>query len=61
MTFLGIILMIQGFGAVVAEHFFGRSFGLLHLWLDGGALTAVAAAVGVLGLALTITGLARND
>lgn len=56
MTFIGILLMIQGFGGLVAQQFFDRDFGLLHLWLDGGALTIVSAAVGVLGLVVTILG-----
>jgi hypothetical protein len=61
MTFLGIILMIQGFGALIADHFFDKSFGLLHLWLEGGALTAVAAGVGLLGLVVTVIGLTHDD
>ncbi|WP_327581007.1 hypothetical protein OHA25_34070 [Nonomuraea sp. NBC_00507] len=61
MTFLGIILMIQGFGALVAEHVFGKSFGLLHLWFEGGALTAVAAVAGLLGLMVTVLGLRHDD
>lgn len=52
--------MIQGFGGLVAEHVFDRGFGLLHLVLDGTALTAASAAVGLAGLALTIAG-ARQE
>lgn len=52
--------MIQGFGGLVAEHVFDRSFGLLHLVLHGTALTAASAAVGLAGLALTIAG-ARQE
>ncbi|TMR08769.1 hypothetical protein ETD86_46395 [Nonomuraea turkmeniaca] len=61
MTFLGIILMIQGFGALIADHFFDKSFGLLHLWFDGGTLTAVAAVVGLLGLVVMALGLRHDD
>ncbi|MFC4121078.1 hypothetical protein [Nonomuraea zeae] len=56
MVILGVLLMIQGFGGLIADQFFDRSFGLLHLWLDGGTLTAVSAAVGLLGLVVTVTG-----
>ncbi|MGI5289661.1 hypothetical protein ACQEVF_40855 [Nonomuraea polychroma] len=61
MTFLGIILMIQGFGALIAGHFFDKSFGLLHLWFDGGTLTAVATATGLLGLVVMVLGLRHDD
>ncbi|RVX42044.1 hypothetical protein EDD27_4661 [Nonomuraea polychroma] len=61
MTFLGIILMIQGFGALIAEHFFDKSFGLLHLWFDGGTLAAVATATGLLGLVVMVLGLRHDD
>jgi hypothetical protein len=61
MTFLGIVLMVQGFGALIADHFFGKNFGLLHLVFDGGALTVAAAVVGVLGLVVTVIGLAHDD
>ncbi|WP_188194062.1 hypothetical protein [Nonomuraea sp. SYSU D8015] len=61
MTFLGIILMIQGFGALIADHFFDKSFGLLHLVFDGGMLTAAAVVVGLIGLVMTGLGLAHDD
>ncbi|MFI7702508.1 hypothetical protein [Nonomuraea sp. NPDC049480] len=61
MTLLGIILMIQGFGALIADHFFDKSFGLLHLVLDGGMLTAAAVVVGLAGLLLTVVGLTNDD
>ncbi|WP_143590462.1 hypothetical protein [Thermoactinospora rubra] len=54
MGFLGVILMIQGFGGFVARQFFDRDFGLLHRWLDGGALTAAHLAAGILGLVLLL-------
>ncbi|MFG1945212.1 hypothetical protein [Nonomuraea sp. NPDC048826] len=57
MGFIGVILMIQGFGGFVARQFFDRDFGLLHLWLDGGVLTMVSLVVGVLGLVLSLTSL----
>jgi hypothetical protein len=56
MAFLGVLLMIQGFGGLIADHFFDKSFGLLHLWFEGGTLTAVSAAVGILGLVVTVLG-----
>ncbi|MBF8188177.1 hypothetical protein ITP53_21080 [Nonomuraea sp. K274] len=56
MAFFGVLLMIQGFGALVADHFFGSSFGLLHIWLDGGALTTASVALGLLGLVVTVLG-----
>ncbi|WP_165974631.1 hypothetical protein [Nonomuraea deserti] len=56
MAILGILLMIQGFGGLVAGFFFDRHFGLLHLVLDGGALTAASVVAGLLGLALTVFG-----
>ncbi|TDD13068.1 hypothetical protein [Nonomuraea diastatica] len=55
MAILGVLLMIQGFGGLIAG-FFDRDFGLLHLVLDGGALTAASAVAGLLGLALTVFG-----
>ncbi|MED7923620.1 hypothetical protein SMD20_05235 [Nonomuraea sp. LP-02] len=61
MTILGVLLMIQGFGALVAVHFFDRDFGLLHLVFDGGALTAAGIVTGVLGLALTVAGIVHGD
>ncbi|MGW0803894.1 hypothetical protein [Nonomuraea sp. NPDC002799] len=54
MAFLGVILMIQGFGGLIARHIFDRDFGVLHNWLDGGPLTAVNIAAGLAGLALTV-------
>ncbi|TDC08323.1 hypothetical protein E1267_10575 [Nonomuraea longispora] len=56
MAFLGVLLMIQGFGGLIAGFFFDRDFGLLHLVLDGGALTAASIVAGLLGLALTMVG-----
>ncbi|MER7368814.1 hypothetical protein [Nonomuraea wenchangensis] len=61
MTFLGVLLMIQGFGALVAVHVFDRDFGLLHLMFDGGALTVASIVTGVLGLALAVAGIAHGD
>ncbi|TDE58426.1 hypothetical protein E1295_05570 [Nonomuraea mesophila] len=55
MAILGVLLMIQGFGNLIAG-FFDRNFGLLHLVLDGGALTTASVVVGLLGLALTVLG-----
>ncbi|MEW9551604.1 hypothetical protein [Nonomuraea sp. NPDC050783] len=61
MTILGALLMIQGFGAFVARHFFDRDFGLLHLVFDGAALTVAALVTGLAGLALAIAGLVHDD
>ncbi|WP_433429432.1 hypothetical protein [Nonomuraea sp. CA-141351] len=61
MAFIGVLLMIQGFGSLIAEHVFGQSFGLLHRWIDGTPLTVVSALVGVAGLALTIFGARRES
>ncbi|WP_020547613.1 hypothetical protein [Nonomuraea coxensis] len=61
MTTLGALLMIQGFGALVAAHVFDRDFGLLHLVFDGGTLTAAAIVTGLLGLVLTVAGAAHGD
>ena len=41
MGILGFFLALQGFGGLVAAAF-GRHFGLLHLWVDGGAHTALS-------------------
>jgi hypothetical protein len=57
MGFIGVILMIQGFGGFVARQFFDRDFGLLHLWLDGATLTVVSVGLGVLGLVLALASL----
>ncbi|MFC4010466.1 hypothetical protein ACFOY2_24785 [Nonomuraea purpurea] len=61
MTFLGVLLMIQGFGSLIADRFFDKGFGLLHLVLDGGALTAAGVVVGLLGVALTVFGLRKGE
>ncbi|MFI7133210.1 hypothetical protein ACIBQ1_46565 [Nonomuraea sp. NPDC050153] len=61
MAFTGVILMIQGFGSLIANHFFGGNFGLLHLVLDGTALTVAGAVVGVAGLLLTIGAVAKDS
>ncbi|MFI9841764.1 hypothetical protein ACIHFD_32340 [Nonomuraea sp. NPDC051941] len=61
MAFIGVILMIQGFGGLIADHFFGKNFGLLHLVLDGTALTVVSAVVGVAGLLLTIGAISKDS
>ncbi|MET8001843.1 hypothetical protein [Nonomuraea glycinis] len=51
MGILGFFLALQGFGGLVAAAF-GRHFGLLHLWVDGGAHTALSLGLGLLGLVL---------
>ncbi|MEQ4717087.1 hypothetical protein [Nonomuraea sp. B19D2] len=61
MAFIGVVLMIQGFGGLVAQHVFGRNFGLLHHWLQGTALTTVSVMVGIAGLALTISGVRKES
>ncbi|MGN9840292.1 hypothetical protein ACTMTI_19420 [Nonomuraea sp. H19] len=61
MVLLGILLMVQGFGALIADHFFGKSFGLLNLWLDGGMLTAAGIVTGLAGLVLTVVGALGKD
>ncbi|SDK65119.1 hypothetical protein [Nonomuraea jiangxiensis] len=61
MAFLGILLMIQGFGNLVANVFFDRNFGLLHRILEGGALTAASAVVGLAGLAMLILSARAED
>jgi hypothetical protein len=60
MGFVGMILMIQGFGGFVARQFFDSDFGLLHRWLDGTALTVAHRAAGLLGVALVLVRL-RED
>ncbi|MGI5274007.1 hypothetical protein ACQEUU_33065 [Nonomuraea sp. CA-218870] len=57
MGFIGVILMLQGFGGFVAHQFFDSDFGLLHFWLDGTALTVVSVVLGVLGLMLALASL----
>jgi hypothetical protein len=54
MAFLGVLLMIQGFGGLIADYFFDKSFGLLHLCFEGGTLTAASTVVGLLGLVVTV-------
>ncbi|GAA4081501.1 hypothetical protein [Nonomuraea soli] len=61
MGFLGVILMIQGFGGLVARQFFDRDFGLLDNWFSGGALTAVQVAVGLVGLIILLLSVRRSD
>jgi hypothetical protein len=51
MGILGFFLVLQGFGGLVATSF-DRHFGLLHLWLDGTAHTALSLVLGLLGLVL---------
>jgi hypothetical protein len=54
MAFLGIILMIQGFGGLIVKYFFDRDFGLLHRIFEGGALTVASVVLGLLGLAMLL-------
>jgi hypothetical protein len=54
MAFFGILLMIYGFGGLIANYFFGKDFGLLSRWFEGGTLTVVSAAAGVVGLVLVL-------
>lgn len=61
MGFLGVILMIQGFGGLVARQFFDSDFGLLDNWFTGGALTAVQVAVGLAGLVCLLVSVRRSD
>ncbi len=51
MGILGFFLALQGIGGLVAASF-DRHFGLLHLWLDGTAHTALSLVLGLLGLVL---------
>ncbi|MCG5213919.1 hypothetical protein [Streptosporangium sp. KLBMP 9127] len=60
MAFIGVLLMIQGFGSLIAKHLFDRDFGLLQRVFDGGAHTLAGAAEGLLGLALVVLSVRRE-